>query len=69
MPIIILIEDWATEWAYSHPGLYDTGSNGYWTGIWVPNSDGPFLGLVLWACWVPAFLFGLTSRVATSTTL
>jgi hypothetical protein len=48
LTIIILIEDWATERAYSQSGLYDPGSNGCSTGIWVPNSDFPFLRLGLW---------------------
>jgi len=48
MTIIILIEGWVTEWAYSHSGLYDSGSNGCSTVIRVPNSDVPFLRLGLW---------------------
>jgi hypothetical protein len=33
MTIIILIEDWATKRAYSHSGLYASGSNGCSTGV------------------------------------
>ena len=33
MTIIILIEGWVTEWAYSHSGLYGYGSSCYSSGI------------------------------------